>query len=219
MAAPASCPESAVKTIIVSSATGSTFKRWLAALAACGLLALEPAPAAGQSEVPADRQVLILSRALAYDGELKARVGNDIQIAVLAKSGHAASEAMGIAMLKAFRAILNLRVQGLTLGLHALSYTTTAALASAMTTQGIDVLYVCVGLEPELAAIVELTRKRHVISLGSSEEQVSRGLALGVFPVESRPTIVVNLPAARHEGASFSSDLLRVAKVIRAETR
>jgi hypothetical protein len=36
-----------------------------------------------------------------------------------------------------------------------------------------------------------------------------------VFAVEGKPTIVVNLAASKAEGASFGSDLLRLAKVIR----
>ena len=202
----------------MSSASGSTFSRRVAALATWSLVSLGAVGASGQLEVPADRQVLILSRALSYDSELKARAGNDLQVGVLSKPGHAASEAMATAMLKAFRVILNVKVQGLTLGVRALSYTTPAALAAAVIAQGIDVIYVCAGLDQDLPAIVEVTRKRHIVSLASNEGQVTRGLALGVFAVEARPTIVVNLVAARNEGASFSSELLRVAKVIKAAT-
>ena len=35
------------------------------------------------------------------------------------------------------------------------------------------------------------------------------------FQVDGKPTIVVNLPAAKAEGSAFSSDLLRLAKVIK----
>ena len=202
----------------MSSASGSTFSRRVAALATWSFVSLGTVGAFGQLEVPADRQVLILSRALSYDSELKTRAGRDLQVGVLSKPGHTASEAMATAMLKAFRVILNVKVQGLTLGVRALSYTTPAALAAAVIAQGIDVIYVCAGLDQDLPAIVEVTRKRHIVSLASNEAQVTRGLALGVFAVESRPTIVVNLVAARNEGASFSSELLRVAKVIKAVT-
>ena len=57
------------------------------ALAACGASLLLTGPARGQLDVPADRQVLVLSRALSYDNELKRRVGSDILVAVLSKAG------------------------------------------------------------------------------------------------------------------------------------
>jgi hypothetical protein len=184
-------------------------------LIACALLLVSGGQANSQLEVPPDRQVLILTRALAYDSELPARAGKDISIGILTRPGHAASEAMGTAMLKAFKILANVKIQGLSLVVRPLSFTTAAALGSAVVSHAIDAIYVCAGLEADLPAISEVTRKRHVISFGSSEDQVTRGLALGVFPVEARPTIVLNLTAARSEGASFTSELLRIAKVLK----
>jgi hypothetical protein len=178
------------------------------------ILLFEPVVVA-QLAVPPDRQVLILTRALSYDSELKDRVGADLLVGVLSKPGNAASEAMGAAMLKAFRTILNIKVQGLTLAVRPISYTNPAALAATVIAQSVDALYVCIGLEGELAAIIDVSRKRHLTTMASSEAQVEKGLSLGVFPVDSRPSIVLNLAAARSEGAAFSSELLRVAKVLR----
>jgi hypothetical protein len=36
-----------------------------------------------------------------------------------------------------------------------------------------------------------------------------------VFLISARPTICVNLPASKAEGAAFGSDLLRLAKITR----
>jgi len=172
------------------------------------------APAAAQ-EVPVERQVLILTRALAYDDDIKSRAGDDVMVAVLAKAGNPASEAMAAALVKAFRGIGGIKVQGLPMKVTQVSYSNGPTLMSAAASQGVDVLYVCVGLEADLPAIIEVTRKRRNVSIGSREEQVQRGLALGVFQVDGKPTIVVNLPAAKAEGSAFSSDLLRLAKVIK----
>jgi hypothetical protein len=194
---------------------------WLPRIVRCpawvaGALVLLFVPVSvAQLEVPPDRQVLILTRALSYDSELKERVGPDILVAVLSKPGHAASETMGSAMLKAFRMIGHIKVQGLSLIVRPLSFSNPAALAAAIIAQSVDVIYVCIGLESEIDAIMDVSRKRHVITMGSRVAQVEQGLSLGVFPVEARPTILLNLPAARSEGASFTSELLRVAKVLR----
>jgi hypothetical protein len=182
-------------------------------LAVFGLLIA--APVHSQLEVPPDRQVLVLTRALSYDSDLKTRVGSDITLAVLSKAGNASSEASAATIMKAFRVLSNVKVQGLPLITRALSYTSGAALSGAVAAQGIDAIYVCPGLDSDLAAIIDVCRKRHVVSFASREEQVTRGLSLGVFPIDSRPTIVLNLPAAKSEGASFSSELLRVAKVLK----
>jgi hypothetical protein len=51
--------------------------------------------------------------------------------------------------------------------------------------------------------------------MGASEALIVRGVALGVVIAESKPTLLVNLTSAKSSGAALSTDLLRVAKVIR----
>jgi hypothetical protein len=85
---------------------------------------------------------------------------------------------------------------------------------SAISGQGIDAIYICTGLEGDLGAIRELSRAQHVLTIGTKESDVSSGLSLGVFVVDGKATITVNLPASRDEGAAFSSELLRLAHVV-----
>jgi hypothetical protein len=47
------------------------------------------------------------------------------------------------------------------------------------------------------------------------ERHARRGVALVVTAPEGKPAITVNLPASRLEGVDFSSDLLRLATVVR----
>lgn len=185
-------------------------------LLAVGLVCLGARNAHSQSEVAPERQVLVMTRALAYDDALKARVGNrELTIGILWKPGSAASEAMGVAMAKAFRTLERVRVSGLPVKVMQLAYTTAAVLEATVASHGIIVLYVCSGLENDLPAIIQLARKRKATTIGSREEHVIRGLSIGVFLVDSKPTIMVNLTASRSEGAVFSSDLLRLATVVK----
>ncbi|HXU82041.1 MAG TPA: hypothetical protein VN914_11630, partial [Polyangia bacterium] len=102
------------------------------AIVACGVLCATPGH--GQLEVPPDRQVLVLTRALSYDSDLKTRVGNDIVLAVLSKPGNPGSEAAAASMMKAFRMLANVKVQGLPLITRAITFSGGAALTSAINT-------------------------------------------------------------------------------------
>ena len=193
-------------------------------LGALGLVLLTAVPAAAApataaataaADVPPDRQVLILARALAYDDNLKTRAGTELLIAVLWRPGQPASEGCGTALTAAFKALGSVKVQGLPLKSVSIGWTGEPPLSAAIAAQGIDALYVCGGLEGELPTITTLSRRVQVVTLASQENQVGRGLSLGVFAVEGRPTIVVNIGASRREGAAFGSDLLRLAKVIK----
>jgi hypothetical protein len=167
------------------------------------------------SEIPPDRQVPILARALAYDENLRTRAGDELVVAILAKAGSRPSEQAADAVSKAFAGLAGIKVQGLPMRSTRVLYSNAGALSSAIQNQGIDVVYVCPGLDGELAAILEVTKQHHVLSMGAREEYINKGASLGVFFISSKPTICVNLAASKAEGAAFGSDLLRLAKVIR----
>lgn len=210
----------AVVKVVTSSQTRPRFRsrarRGFAAVALALVSALVvSAAAAPADEVPAARQVLILTRALAYDGNLKTRAGTDLLIAVLGKPGHAASDELAGTMGKAFRGLGNVKVQGLAVRATQVAFKDAATLSATLEREGIDALYVCPGLDAELMGIFEATRKLKVITMASRQDYVQRGLSMGVFSIDGKPTILVNLAASKSEGAAFGSDLLRLAKVIR----
>jgi hypothetical protein len=170
--------------------------------------------AAGDDVAP-ERQALILMRALAYDNNLKSRAGDTLAVGVVFKQGVPASEGAGDAIFKSFKALENVKVQDLPVKVFAVPYANRASLKPAVTAHGIDVLYICTGLESEIDAIKEFSRGQHVLTIGSKIEFLNSGLSLGVFSVDGKNTITVNLAASRDEGAAFGSELLRLAKVIK----
>jgi hypothetical protein len=185
---------------------------------ACGLavsVSMVAPPARADDSVPVARQVVILMRALAYDGNLKKRAGETVNIAILRKRGHAASENTADVMAKAFGALEVSQVSGLPIVVSRLTYTGEEGLKKAVTGSGIDFVYVCEGLDTDLDAIQRVTRQLKVMSVGSSQAQVEKGLTIGVLQIQDKCTILLNLSASRLEGISFAADLLRLAKVIR----
>jgi hypothetical protein len=178
------------------------------------VLTLGVAVHAWADDVGPDRQALILTRALAYDNNLKSRAGDTVVVAICFKGDNAASKAAAEAMHRAWRTLENARVQELPMKVVLFPYPR-SDLASAMAGLGIDVLYICPGLENELSAIKELTHRQHLLTIGAREDQVQAGLSLGVFQNEGKNVVTLNLPASRNEGAAFAADLLRLARVIR----
>ena len=168
-----------------------------------------------QALVPADKQAVILTRALAYDKDLRARAGGSLVIAVLYRPGAAEGDSVAADVFRAFKALEGVKVQDLPISVVKLPYTGKDALKSAITAQGIDALYCCPGLEPDLSALREVSHQQHVLTLAAKEAFVQAGLSLGVFPKDGKPTIVINLAASRDEGASLASELLRLATVLR----
>jgi len=171
--------------------------------------------ALADEEVPPSRQVVIIMRALAYDANLKTRAGGTINLGILYRKDNVRSEQMASVMSKAFGALASTPVTGLSIAVARLSYGGAEALRKSVGAMGIDVIYVCAGLDADVGAITEVTRRTKVLTVGSRQEQVREGLSFGVFQVDGRTTILLNLPASRQEGAAFAADFLRLATVIR----
>jgi hypothetical protein len=166
-------------------------------------------------QVAPDKQAVIIARALAYDDNLRGRAGDSLVVAVLFKPGAGGSEGVADGMVRAFKALEGVKVQNLPLRVVKIAYGGKDALHGAVTGQGIDAVYVCPGLEGDQSGIREESRRDHIITIASREEQLTSGLSLGVFQFEGKTTITVNLPSSKDEGAAFSSELLRLARVVR----
>jgi hypothetical protein len=158
------------------------------------------------------RAAVILGRAFAYDYNLKSRAGDDLVLAVL-YSPQNPGAADG--WVDAFKGLDGVKIQGLSLKVVRVAYNGAAALRTEVTNQGIDILLVCDGLDGAVSAIQGLSRSAHLLTVADKEAFVEQGLSLGVFETDGKTEIVVNLPATGQEGVAFSSDLLRLARIIR----
>lgn len=162
-----------------------------------------------------EKQATILTRAFSYDYNLKARAGDSVTLAVLYKSGDAQSEAMADSWYRSFQGLTGVKVQGLPFSVMRLPFDNAALLRAAVAAQGIDILFVCDRLDGELGSIKEVSRSMKLLTVGGRPAYVEDGLSLGVFSEGEAQVIQVNLSAAAQENVSFSSDLLRLAKVIK----
>ena len=177
------------------------------------LLAIAGAAHAG--DVPPEKTAVILTRALSYDQLLSSRAGGAIVIAVLYKNGDPGAQALADAMYAAFKRLDHVRVQGLPISTVKLPFDGAARLRAQIVAQGIDLLFVCEGLSKELAQIIQVTRVTHVLSASAVLEDVRDGASIGVFLEGAQSSITINLAACRDEGAAFSAELLRLAKILR----
>jgi hypothetical protein len=177
--------------------------------------ALLVAPAhAGEAKLPAPRYALFVGRLLAYDANLLHRAGKSVDVAVLYKSGDAASTTEAEEMTRAMKAIELTTILDLPVKTCSVAVSDEATLEKAVLSRGIDAFLVLGGLEEQTALIKRVSEARKVITLGSTRAQVQAGLSVSVYLEDDKSKILVSLSASRKEGAAFSSDLLRLSEVI-----
>lgn len=92
--------------------------------------------------------------------------------------------------------------------------TSDAELSRRLGEENVTLVYVAPLRSVNVSDVGRVLQSRRLLSYTGVPSYVEAGLVLGVDVMENRPKIVVNLPAARAVGMEFSSQLLKLSRVI-----
>jgi hypothetical protein len=190
---------------------GRTPRLWRLVLVATFLL---PWLAPTAAQATKTRRATILARALSYELTLEERVGATVGVAVLYKKGDRASEANADEWIEAFRELKSVRIKDRPFTASKVAYSAADA-QTAIVRDGADVLLVADGLGADRAEIARIARARHVLTASNAVSDVAKELTLCVTEEADKVKVVINLNAAQMEGIRFSSNLLKLATLIR----
>lgn len=162
--------------------------------------------------VPVEVQFSLFSKILPFDRNFKTRAESSITIGILYQrtfrmSLHAKEDM--VRLLQASRRTID----GKPVRFVELDLTEDLDSLNANLLRSVDVLYVAPLRAVNISSISTLTRTQRILSLTGVPEYVANGLAVGIGTKGERPEILINLSAAKTEGADFSSQLLKLAKV------
>jgi len=170
---------------------------------------------AQQMDAPAEIQIPLLFKILTFDRNLGTRApGDDIVIAIVFQTGYRASMLARDQAMDALTLLKDSTISGHPVRWVAMELTSAAALQLALIHNRVDVIYVTPLRGVDLEAIMVPARAAAITTFTGVPSYVEQGLALGVGIARQRPQIIVNLFAARAEGSDFTSQLLRVSKVV-----
>lgn len=184
---------------------------------ACALaaLALLAAPAAlAEEEVPMAQQAVLLLKILKFDRSLESRAGDAATIAIIYLENNRESEAVRVELQGALETAAHTVPFPLPVKVVRLPYSA-SKIDDDLNAARPTAAYVAPGLAAQLPTLSKATRKNAVLTFTSDEAAVRAGLSVGLVARGDRPGLLVNLPAAKAEGADLSSDLLRLSQVIR----
>jgi len=187
--------------------------RKAARLIAVALLGAGGAPRA-EEVLPARNQALLLLRVLAYDRRLPARAGGGVTVAVAHLPGDVPGEARRDQLLEELReAAATFGVGGLRVSVVSVPWAPETFADRLRGARACAVLVVG-ALADEAAAVSRITRKEQVLSAAERRGAVEAGLAVGLVHRGRRAGVLVNLAAARAEGANLDAALLAVAELL-----
>jgi hypothetical protein len=170
------------------------------------MLAAASAVRAQDMPVPVDVQVPLLAKILSFD-EARAPAGGPLVLGVVYQSRNRVSAGTGADVLARLGELGGFRVVAIDLD-------ETPDLAAALQRAGAQALYVAPLRAVPLARLALATRECQVVTLTGVPSYVDDGLAVGIDLSGQRPHVVINLPAARAEGARFSAQLLKLARLV-----
>jgi hypothetical protein len=176
-------------------------------LAFLGLAAAVPAARAQEVPVPVRVQVPLFLRIMTFDRNLPARSSGDLRIAVLYQSRNRTSQVIADEVSRAIGSTPGAEAVGIDLD-------KVSDLRTALVESRARVLYVSPLRGIDIGSIVRVSRETGVTTITGVPRYVDEGIAIGLDLKADRPEIVVNLEAARAEGADFTAQLLKLARVV-----
>ncbi len=157
------------------------------------------------------KPALLLAKAISYERRLAETKGKTVGVAVLYAAEKSASKRGAQEWVAAFQLLGALKVHGVAVEAWAVPYQQDR-ISDFVRAHGVDVLLACDGTP--YAAIAALAREHKILSAGDTPAGITSSLSLGVFIEKNKPRILINMRAARAEGAVFSAKLLQLAELL-----
>jgi len=195
------------------SGAAARFGSALALLLAC-------VPAVGQEmPVPVEVQAPIFLKVVTFEKRIADAKGQDFVLGVVYQSGYRLSVAVKDRFVDfAGREAAN-GPAGRLLRIVPLDLDGKESLDAMIRRAGVAALYVAPLRAFDVAEIAAVTRRNGVLSLTGVPAYVEAGLSITLMLNQDRPRIVVNLAAARAEGAELAAALMNLATVFQGEKR
>ncbi|MDB4917441.1 MAG: hypothetical protein JWM95_5085 [Gemmatimonadetes bacterium] len=166
-----------------------------------------------EMEVPVAIQIPIFLKVITFDRLRKARAPSELVIGIAYQHGYRTSvtardEALlSIANARDSSSAAPIRVETIDLD--------DERLADALKRAPITLLYITPLRATDITLLAATARAARVTTVTGVPRYVVNGLAVGVELRDRRPRILVNLEASRLEGADLTSELLKLATIVR----
>lgn len=176
------------------------------------VLAFSPNPVLAQDmEIPVATQIPLFFKVTAFDRRISADSAHERVIVVAFQSGSrqsitAKDEAMRV--LSSMPVVDGKTVRAVAVDLDR------EALQAALRAQNASMLYVTPLRGLAISQIASAARAAQVTTYTGVPKYVGQGLAVSVRRVGDRPKLMVDLRAARLEGADFSAEFLKLVQVV-----
>ena len=161
--------------------------------------------------VPMSLQVSLLTRIWTFDRSQEARLADEFVIAVLYQSQVRSSL---LAKEGFVDAALSIASEEHAVRIVEIDYRDPSILSEVLLREDVDIVYVAPLRAVDVHSIATVTRELQVLTCTGVAAYVHEGLSVGLELRDGRPGIIVNREASQQEGATFTSELLKLARLV-----
>jgi hypothetical protein len=164
--------------------------------------------------VPVDVQITLFLKILTFDRNLKKRVGDEIVIGIVYQEKFRKSLNVKDKFVDAMEESRIKKLEDTPIRLMPIDISDKTELARVVSEHPIDMLYIAPLRAVEIKTITAVSREKQITTLTGVPDYVESGLAVGIGIKGKKPQLLINLSAAKAEGANFRAQFLKLAKVI-----
>lgn len=164
-------------------------------------------------EVPVDIQFPIFLKILTFDRKLQQRGKNGLNMLIIYQKNFRSSYLIKEEIGKILTRLDINKIESIPIKYSFIDIDETN-LHSALAKYNTNLIYICPLRGVPVESITKITREGGVLSFTGVPEYVESGVSVGIELKGEKPHIMINLASAKAEQAEFSSQLLRVAKIL-----
>jgi len=178
------------------------------------MISVVPAHGGNDQLVPMNVQVPLFLKIMTFDRHFSTAPGEVVVIGIIYQGNVRSSANVKDEFLREMAKVATKDIGGRPVKCVPLDISEPVALAALVQQEHVRLLYVTPLRSASLQSILAVSRQQQIPTLSAVSEYVESGLSVGVLVNGPRAQILINLPASREEGIEFSSQLLKLARVI-----
>jgi hypothetical protein len=179
------------------------------------LISLSATSRAQDMPVPVDVQFSIITKVLAFDRTLREEGKSEVVVGILFQSTFRLSVIVKDKFLAARDGSPARTIDGRGIRCVAIDFDGGERQMERAPFNDLDALYIAPLRAVSLDAITAMCRTEGIVTLTGVPDYIDQGIAVALSAQEDKPVIIINVQAAKKEGAEFDSQLMRVARSIR----
>jgi hypothetical protein len=165
--------------------------------------------------IPVEVHVPLLMKILNFDRNLPMKVQKQVVVGVLYQERYRTSAHVAEEVRAALAGLPEDTLGGFSIQAVPIDLDQADDLGAALTRRRLHVLDVAPIRAVDLEMVARASRTAQILTLTGVPRYVETGLAVGIDRRGERPQIVVNVEASRREGADFTAQLLKLARIVK----